>query len=108
MAGSHQPSQDFLKVYDTIRDQLLADPMMLDQPETARTWFRKVGMLWMCGTEGVARLPQMLDYNVPGGKLNRGMAVLDALQAVKGANTVRMYNAGRCYQTLHHRTTHRS
>ena len=25
---------------------------------------------------------QVLDYNVPGGKLNRGMAVLDALKAV--------------------------
>lgn len=27
---------------------------------------------------------QMLDYNVPGGKLNRGMAVLDALRALRG------------------------
>lgn len=27
---------------------------------------------------------QMLDYNVPGGKLNRGMAVFDVLKAVKG------------------------
>ena len=26
---------------------------------------------------------QMLDYNVPGGKLNRGMAVLDVLRALK-------------------------
>lgn len=26
----------------------------------------------------------MLDYNVPGGKLNRGMAVLDVLRALKG------------------------
>ena len=26
---------------------------------------------------------QMLDYNVPGGKLNRGMAVADVLRAVK-------------------------
>ena len=26
---------------------------------------------------------QMLDYNVPGGKLNRGMAVLDVLAALK-------------------------
>lgn len=25
----------------------------------------------------------MLDYNVPGGKLNRGMAVLDVLMALK-------------------------
>lgn len=26
----------------------------------------------------------MLDYNVPGGKLNRGMAVADALVVIKG------------------------
>lgn len=25
-----------------------------------------------------------MDYNVPGGKLNRGMAVYDALAAIKG------------------------
>jgi farnesyl diphosphate synthase len=28
---------------------------------------------------------QMLDYNVPGGKLNRGMAVYDVLASIKGA-----------------------
>ncbi len=28
----------------------------------------------------------MLDYNVPGGKLNRGMAVYDVLVALKGAD----------------------
>ncbi len=26
----------------------------------------------------------MLDFNVPGGKLNRGMAVPDVLKAIKG------------------------
>lgn len=31
---------------------------------------------------------QMLDYNVPGGKLNRGMAVLDVLRALKGEGQV--------------------
>ncbi len=34
--------QDFLKVYDVLREELMADPLMQDQPETARTWFRKV------------------------------------------------------------------
>lgn len=29
--------------------------------------------------------PQILDYNVPGGKLNRGMAVYDVLVAILGA-----------------------
>ena len=32
----------------------------------------------------------MLDYNVPGGKLNRGMAVLDVLNALK--NSVRAFS----------------
>lgn len=27
---------------------------------------------------------QMLNYNVPGGKLNRGMAVADVLSALRG------------------------
>jgi hypothetical protein len=31
---------------------------------------------------------QMLDYNVPGGKLNRGMAVYDVLAAIKGAEVI--------------------
>jgi hypothetical protein len=28
---------------------------------------------------------QVMDYNVPGGKLNRGMAVYDVIAAIKGA-----------------------
>ena len=35
---------------------------------------------------------QMLDYNVPGGKLNRGMAVLDALRALKGDEVARPFS----------------
>lgn len=30
----------------------------------------------------------MLDYNVPGGKLNRGMAVYEVLVAIKGAEVI--------------------
>lgn len=29
---------------------------------------------------------QVMDYNVPGGKLNRGMAVYDVVSAIKGAD----------------------
>lgn len=28
--------------------------------------------------------PQNLDYNVPGGKLNRGMSVVDSVEILKG------------------------
>ena len=31
---------------------------------------------------------QMLEFNVPGGKLNRGMAVLDVLKALQGTEVV--------------------
>lgn len=31
----------------------------------------------------------MLDYTVPGGKLNRGMAVLDVLMALKGGSVTK-------------------
>jgi farnesyl diphosphate synthase len=36
----------------------------------------------------------MLDYNVPGGKLNRGMAVYDVLAAMKGAEVGAGVGAG--------------
>jgi len=34
-------------------------------------------------THSILWLSQMMDYNVKGGKLNRGMAVYDTLQALK-------------------------
>jgi ATP-dependent protease ClpP protease subunit len=43
----------------------------------------------------------MYDYNVPGGKLNRGMAVYDVLAAVKGAEVrvgMRRCSAGAASQ----------
>lgn len=45
------------------------------------------GGLPCCGASphGQRSTPQMTDYNVPGGKLNRGMAVYDVLAAIKGA-----------------------
>lgn len=37
-------------------------------------------------TPGILLSPhQVNDYNVPGGKLNRGMAVYDVIAAIKGA-----------------------
>ena len=41
--------------------------------------------LCFCSSGSHSQLPmQMLDYNVPGGKLNRGMAVLDVVKALRG------------------------
>jgi ATP-dependent protease ClpP protease subunit len=39
----------------------------------------------------------MLDYNVPGGKLNRGMAVYDVLASIKGAE-VRARKGGKLHR----------
>ena len=57
--------QEFLDVYAKLRDELVADPLLGQQPEFASSYTRR-----------------MLDFNVPGGKLNRGLAVADAVAAI--------------------------
>ncbi|BDA42860.1 Farnesyl pyrophosphate synthase [Coccomyxa sp. Obi] len=54
--------QDFMKVYRVLTDELLSDELIAGQPSFSAEYMRK-----------------MLDYNVPGGKLNRGLAVGDIL-----------------------------
>jgi hypothetical protein len=71
-------TQAFLKVYATLRDELLDDALLAGQPAPAKEWLR-----------------EMLDYNVPGGKLNRGMAVYDVLAAIRGADGVSAEDAFR-------------
>jgi len=61
----------FLADYEVLREELVEDSLFEGQPERAKEWTRK-----------------MIDYNVPGGKLNRGMAVYDVLAAIKGAEHV--------------------
>lgn len=58
--------ESFMEVYETLRDELCKDPLVGQPPVFAKEWFKEV-----------------LDYNVPGGKLNRGMAVYDVLNALK-------------------------
>ncbi|KAK9844175.1 hypothetical protein WJX81_007024 [Elliptochloris bilobata] len=58
--------QDFVRVYEMLRDELVADPLTAEQPQFAAD-----------------HLKRMLDYNVPGGKLNRGLAVADILRVFK-------------------------
>ncbi|KAL5697566.1 dimethylallyltranstransferase [Ranunculus cassubicifolius] len=50
----------FLNVYDTLKSELLEDPAF-EFTNEARQWVHR-----------------MLDYNVPGGKLNRGLSVIDS------------------------------
>eukprot|EP00884_Botryococcus_braunii_P004541 jgi/Botrbrau1/14088/Bobra.182_3s0034.1 len=59
--------EEFLDVYQVLRGQLLDDELIVGQPGFSRDYFG-----------------EMLDYNVPHGKLNRGTAVADAVEAIKG------------------------
>ncbi|CAL1409842.1 unnamed protein product [Linum trigynum] len=55
----------FMKVYDTLKKDLLEDPAFEWSPDSSQ-WVEK-----------------MLDYTVPGGKLNRGLSVVDSLKLLK-------------------------
>jgi len=56
-----------MKVYETLKDDCLNDPLLGTLPATARDW-----------------MARMLDYTIVGGKMNRGLAVLEALREIKG------------------------
>ncbi|XP_017698565.2 farnesyl pyrophosphate synthase-like isoform X4 [Phoenix dactylifera] len=56
----------FRQIYLTLKAELLEDPAF-DFTDDARQWIDK-----------------MLDYNVPGGKLNRGISVIDSYKLLKG------------------------
>ncbi|XP_047330909.1 farnesyl pyrophosphate synthase [Impatiens glandulifera] len=55
----------FLKVYDILKSDLLNDPAF-EFTDVSRQWVER-----------------MLDYNVPGGKLNRGLSVIDSYKLLK-------------------------
>ncbi|CAK0736430.1 hypothetical protein CVIRNUC_000745 [Coccomyxa viridis] len=79
--------QEFMRVYDVLREDLLKDDLIADQPKFSADYMRK-----------------MLDYNVPGGKLNRGLAVGDILlHLTKDASTQQLFEAnvlGWCIEWL--------
>lgn len=55
----------FLEVYSVLKSELLNDPAF-EFTDDSRQW-----------------LDRMLDYNVPGGKLNRGLSVVDSYKLLK-------------------------
>jgi farnesyl diphosphate synthase len=57
----------FEEAYAAIREELLAHFSGEGMPDTAAEWYR-----------------ESLDYNVPGGKLNRGLSVVDSTEILKG------------------------
>lgn len=56
----------FLEVYSVLKSELLDDPAF-EFTHDSRQWVER-----------------MLDYNVPGGKLNRGLSVIDSYKLLKG------------------------
>ena len=101
-----------MKVYDALREELMADELIAGQPSFSAEYMRKVNwpqlrvksdrliLLDMCLSSITPCLhAQMLDYNVPGGKLNRGLAVGDILCHLK--QDVRQPQAS-CTACLHH------
>nr|AIY24422.1 fpps protein [Jasminum sambac] len=55
----------FLEVYSVLKSELLNDPAF-EWTDNSRQWVER-----------------MLDYNVPGGKLNRGLSVIDSYKLLK-------------------------
>ncbi|KAI5671283.1 hypothetical protein M9H77_11647 [Catharanthus roseus] len=68
MANTSDLRTSFLKVYEILKSQLLADPAF-EWTEDSRQW-----------------VDRMLDYNVPGGKLNRGLSVIDSYKLLREGN----------------------
>eukprot|EP00898_Chlorokybus_atmophyticus_P002703 jgi/Chlat1/3433/Chrsp23S03759 len=59
--------QGFMAVYQELVHEVASDPLLAGLPERARAW-----------------VTRMVDYNVPGGKLNRGLMVPEALKLLLG------------------------
>ena len=75
MAGSRE---GFLAVYADLRDELLAELPAYGMPPEVAT-----------------RLREVIEYNVPGGKLNRGLTVVHALETLRGSGTLPAADARR-------------
>ncbi|KAJ7266498.1 hypothetical protein O6H91_10G015900 [Diphasiastrum complanatum] len=58
--------EKFLRVYNRLKAELIVDSEAFRYTDDSRAWVEK-----------------MLDYNVPGGKLNRGLSVIDSLRLLK-------------------------
>ena len=75
----------FLDVFLVIRDEVVKYIKQQGFPESAAEWYRRVSRLNIsCSQFTLTRRGQNLDYNVTRGKLNRGMAVIDTVEILKG------------------------
>ncbi|KAJ7185583.1 isoprenoid synthase domain-containing protein [Mycena filopes] len=57
----------FEQTFEVVRQQLLDSLAAQGIPDDAQTWYKR-----------------NIDYNVPGGKLNRGLSVVDSVEIMKG------------------------
>jgi farnesyl diphosphate synthase len=58
--------EKFMEVYKQLKKELLSDSELATYTDESRAW-----------------VEEMLDYTVPGGKLNRGLSVVDSLKLLK-------------------------
>eukprot|EP00850_Spirogloea_muscicola_P018271 SM000166S02452 [mRNA] locus=s166:75804:79293:+ [translate_table: standard] len=79
-SGGSKGVAEFRVVYDQLRADVLQDSASFRHTPESRAWVEKDSN-WGRGDCSGA---QMLDYNVPGGKLNRGVSVVDSLQLLQG------------------------
>lgn len=63
--------QRFLGVFPRIADEMVGVLAKEGMPKEAQEWYRR-----------------NLDYNTPGGKLNRGMSVVDTVQILQGKESL--------------------
>lgn len=76
----------FEAVFHVIRDELVDYFKAQGMPKDAVDWFQRVRPRTLSRARSLILLlnPQNLDYNVPGGKLNRGLSVVDTVAILKG------------------------
>jgi farnesyl diphosphate synthase len=77
----------FEAVFVEIRDELVSHFAAQGMPSDAVEWYKNVRLFLLCAflllTLINNNLLQNLDANVPGGKLNRGLSVVDSVEILR-------------------------
>lgn len=62
-------AERFVDVFEEVKDEILAELEVLEMPKFAVEW-----------------IEQMTDYNVTGGKMNRGLSVVETAMIIQGGD----------------------
>lgn len=73
----------FHEAYITIKKDLVADFVAEGMPTTGLEWYERVSSIVVLLCIACADSSQNIDFNLPGGKLNRGLAILDTVEVMK-------------------------